>query len=309
MFISLFSCFYLPNFVLLGYKPCKLNRMLAKKKTSNQSSFFFSLEDTLNPRHPLYILANRVDWKLFETAFSPLYCLDNGRPAKPIRLMVGLLILKHIRNVSDESVVEQWSENLYYQYFCGFQEFVASAPCEASELVHFRKRIGESGIELIFKESIRINGDDSNDDDVNADTTVQEKNITFPTDAKLHKKIIKKALKIVHDEQLPIRQSYTRTLKKLGVDQRFRNHPKNKSKAKKADRKVKTIAGRLVRELERNLPQDSIHQKTILFFKQVLAQTRSSKNKIYARGRIFCRFSNSLILLLLSSKLSREVTE
>ncbi|MGO3807496.1 MAG: transposase, partial [Sphingobacterium sp.] len=239
--------------------------MLAKKKTSNQSSFFFSLEDTLNPRHPLYILANRVDWKLFETAFSPLYCLDNGRPAKPIRLMVGLLILKHIRNVSDESVVEQWSENLYYQYFCGFQEFVASAPCEASELVHFRKRIGESGIELIFKESIRINGDDSNDDDVNADTTVQEKNITFPTDAKLHKKIIKKALKIVHDEQLPIRQSYTRTLKKLGVDQRFRNHPKNKSKAKKADRKVKTIAGRLVRELERNLPQDSIHQKTILF--------------------------------------------
>ncbi|MGY4384648.1 hypothetical protein ACVWYN_001674 [Pedobacter sp. UYP24] len=89
--------------------------------------------------------------------------MHNGRPAKPIRLMVGLLILKHIRNISDESVVEQWSENLYYQYFCGFQEFVASAPCEASELVHFRKRIGESGIELIFKESIRINGDDSND--------------------------------------------------------------------------------------------------------------------------------------------------
>src|SRR5690606_37354830 len=186
-----------------------------------------------------------------------------------------------IRNVSDESVVEQWSENLYYQYFCGFQEFVASAPCEASELVHFRKRIGESGIELIFRESIRINGDDSNDDEVNADTTVQEKNITFPTDAKLHKKIIKKTLKIVYDEQLPIRQSYARTLKKLGVDQRFRNHPKNKSKARKADKKVKTIAGRLVRELERNLSPDSIHQKTILFFKQVLTQIRGSKHKIY----------------------------
>jgi len=256
--------------------------MLAKKKTSNQSSFFFSLEDTLNAKHPLYILANRVDWQQFETAFSLLYCLDNGRPAKPIRLMVGLLILKHIRNISDESVVEQWSENLYYQYFCGFQEFMASAPCEASELVHFRKRIGESGIELIFKESIRINGDDSNDQDVNADTTVQEKNITFPTDAKLHKKIINKTLKIVQDELLPIRQRYTRTLKKLSVDQRFRNHPKNKSKARKADKKVKTIAGRLVRELERNLSPVSIHQKTILFFKQVLAQTRNSKNKIYA---------------------------
>ncbi len=256
--------------------------MLAKKKTSNQSSFFFSLEDTLNSKHPLYILANRVDWQQFETAFSPLYCLDNGRPAKPIRLMVGLLSLKHIRNISDESVVEQWSENLYYQYFCGFQEFMACAPCEASELVHFRKRIGESGIELIFKESIRINGDDSNDQHLNADTTVQEKNITFPTDAKLHKRIIKKALKIVQDEQLPIRQRYTRTLKKLSIDQRFRNHPKNKSKARKADKKVKTIAGRLVRELERNLSSDSIHQKTLLFFKQVLAQTRNSKNKIYS---------------------------
>lgn len=256
--------------------------MLAKKKTSNQSSFFFSLEDTLNAKHPLYILANRIDWQQFETAFSPLYCPDNGRPAKPIRLMVGLLILKHIRNISDESVVEQWSENLYYQYFCGLQEFMATVPCEASELVHFRKRIGEPGIELIFKESIRINGDDSHDPDVNADTTVQEKNITFPTDSKLHKKIIEKVLKIVQNEQLPIRQSYTRTLKKLSVDQRFRNHPRNKSKARKADKKIRTIAGRLVRELERNLPPDSIHQQTISFFKQVLAQSRGSKNKIYS---------------------------
>ena len=256
--------------------------MLPKKTPSDQSSFFFSLQDTLSRKHPLYILANRVDWQRFEDAFSPLYCADNGRPAKPIRLMVGLLMLKHIRNISDESVVEQWSENLYYQYFCGLQQFVPTAPCEASELVHFRKRIGESGIELIFKESIRINGDDSHDDDVNADTTVQEKNITFPTDSKLHKKIIKKVLKIVKVEQLPLRQSYTRTLKKLSIDQRFRNHPRNKSKARRADRKVKTIAGRLVRELERNLPADSLYHKTIDFFKLVLAQNRSSKNKIYS---------------------------
>lgn len=256
--------------------------MLAKKNITNQSSFFFTLADTLNSKHPLYILSNLVDWYQFDTAFSPLYCHDNGRPAKPIRLMVGLLILKHIRNISDESIVEQWSENLYYQYFCGFQEFIASLPCEASELVHFRKRIGVSGIELIFKESIRINGDDSNDPDVNADTTVQEKNITFPTDSKLHKKIIKKTLQIVQKEGFSIRQSYSRVLKKLSIDQRFRNHPKNKSKARKADKKVKTIAGRLVRELERHLSVDSVHQKTVLFFKQVLSQTRGSKNKIYS---------------------------
>lgn len=155
-------------------------------------SFFYSFEDMLNPKHPLFILANAIDWENFEKEFSPLYCQDNGRPAKPIRLMVGLLMLKHIRNLSDESVVEQWSENSYYQYFCGAQSFVPGFPCEATELVHFRKRIGESGIEQILKESISVNGSDANDDKVNIDTTVQEKNITFPTDAKLHRKSVNK---------------------------------------------------------------------------------------------------------------------
>lgn len=256
--------------------------MISRRKNANQTSLFSSFEDSLNQKHPLYILANRIDWDIFEEAFSPLYCQDNGRPAKPIRLMSGLLMLKHIRNVSDESVVEQWSENNYYQYFCGERAFVPGFPCEASELVHFRKRIGEWGIELILKESIRINGSDSDDDNVNIDTTVQEKNITFPTDAKLHKKIIAKCKQIAAEEQLPVRQTYTRTLKKLSVAQRFRNHPKNKAKARKADKKVKTIAGRLVRELERNLTPDSKHQGYLLLFQKILAQTKGSKNKVYS---------------------------
>jgi len=69
---------------------------------------FFSLKDTLDQKHPLFILAEKIDWQQFEEAFSGLYCADNGRPALPIRLMVGLLILKHLRNISDESVVEQY---------------------------------------------------------------------------------------------------------------------------------------------------------------------------------------------------------
>lgn len=256
--------------------------MKPKQKITNQNSLFFNFEDTLNQKHPLFILANKIHWHVFEEAFLPLYSQDKGRPAKPIRLMVGLLMLKHIRNISDESVVEQWCENNYYQYFCGETAFVAGAPCEATELVHFRHRIGEQGIELILKESIRINGDDANDDNVNIDTTVQEKNITFPTDAKLHKKIIKKCQKIANEEQLPVRQTYTKTLKELARDQRFRNHPKNKAKAIKADKKVKTIAGRLVRELERNLPPNSKYQNQLDLYKQILAQKRGSKNKIYS---------------------------
>lgn len=124
--------------------------MISKQKSSPQANFFFYLEDTLNRTHPLFILSSRIDWQRFEDAFAPLYCADNGTPAKPLRLTVGLLILKHLRNVSNESVVEQWTENLYYQYFCGLQQFSADSPCASSDLTHFRKRIGEAGIELSF---------------------------------------------------------------------------------------------------------------------------------------------------------------
>jgi IS5 family transposase len=50
-------------------------------------------------------LANKIGWEKFEREFSSLYCPDNGRSAKPIRLMAGLLTLKHIRYLSDENVV------------------------------------------------------------------------------------------------------------------------------------------------------------------------------------------------------------
>ena len=208
------------------------------KRTSKQLSMFSSLEDMLSHQHPLFQLSNKINWECFENAFSPLYCSTNGRPAHPIRLMCGLLILKHLRNVSDEMVVFQWSENAYYQYFCGGLEFMPKQPCDASELVHFRNRIGEKGMELILAESIRVNTDHDNEDHFDTafiDSTVQEKNITYPTDAKLHKKIIKNVLKIVHDKCLPLRQSYTRTLKGIYRSQRFRNHPKNRKKALKAD--------------------------------------------------------------------------
>jgi len=254
--------------------------MLAKKQSTAQLGFYSTFEEQLSHQHPLYILANKINWNIFEEAFSKLYS-EEGRPAKPIRLMVSLLMLKHIRNISDESVVEQWFENIYYQYFSGEKSYACAVPCEPSELVHFRNRIGEAGIELIFKESIRINGKDGEEQDAATDTTVQEKNITYPTDNKLHRKIIKKCIAIADKEEIELRQTYTRTMKKLLMNQRFRNHPKNKRRARKADKKVKTIAGRLVRELERKLPPN-LHQGTLALFKKVLAQTKTDSNKIYS---------------------------
>ena len=256
--------------------------MLKEKPGKQQLSFYSTYEEQLNHQHPLYILAGQIKWETFETAFSKHYSANFGAPAKPIRLMVGLLMLKHIRNLSDESVVEQWAENAYYQYFCGEKVFASKEPCVATELVEFRKRIGEEGIELIFKESIRINGKDGREQEATTDTTVQEKNITFPTDAKLHKKIITKCVAIAESEGIKLRQKYTRVVKRLGLNQRFRNHPKNKSKARKADRKIKTIAGRLVRELDRRLVAGHTFRIALELFQKVLAQQKHDKQKIYS---------------------------
>ena len=246
---------------------------------------FYSLADMLDQSHPLYRLADKIDWHRFEEAFTPLYSHGMGAPAKDIRLMCGLLILKHVRNLSDESVVEQWSENAYYQYFCGMDTFSPGQPCASTELVHFRHRIGESGVELILAESIRVNDDHDDKGTFETgliDSTVQEKNVTYPTDAKLLKKVIGKIKKIVETEGLPMRRSYTRKLKAIYRDQRLRNHPRNHKKAKKADRELRTIAGRLLRELQRNLNGNHSYDEQISIFIKVVNQKKNDKDKIYS---------------------------
>ncbi len=258
--------------------------MLTREKSKSQLGFYSTFEEQLDHRHPLYILAGQIHWQEFENAFSKHYSQTMGAPSKPIRLMVSLLILKQLRNLSDESVVEQWSENVFYQYFSGEQFYASRKPCVPTELVEFRKRIGEEGIELIFKESIRINGKDGKNDTLSADTTVQEKNITFPTDDKLYKKIINKCLSIAEKENIELRQSYTQTVKKLSIIQRMKKKKGGNAIARKASKKIKTIAGRLTRELERKLSPESLENwgNDLELFKIILSQKKEDSNKIYS---------------------------
>ena len=249
------------------------------------------LVDQLNPKHPLFRLAENIPWDFFEKQFEKHYSCT-GRSAHPIRLMVGLLILKQLRNLSDESVVERWVENGYYQYFCGEAFLQWEFPCHPTDLVYFRRRIGEKGIEKIFQVSIELHGARAKEREILIDTTVQEKNITFPTDTKLYKKIADKCVAIADKEGIKLRQSYRRTTKKLVLAQRFRNHPKNYKKATRAARKLKTIAGRLIRDLERKLPADTFnrHLPQIRIFEKVLNQQKSSSNKIYSlhEPQVYC---------------------
>jgi IS5 family transposase len=249
------------------------------------------LKEMCNPRDPLYQLADRIPWDQVESWFEDKYAID-GRPAKPVRLMVSLLILKRLYNLGDETVVEEWVHNPYMQYFSGETEFQWDLPCEPSDLVHFRNRIGEEGVKKILKLSIDLHGKDAQEAQVVIDTTVQEKNITFPTDVKLHRKIATACVQIAKAEEIPLRQSYTRTVKHLVYLQRGRNNIKTKKTALKAARRLKTISGRLLRELQKKLPPESLktYEQRLAIFEKVLSQERDSRNKIYSihEPHVYC---------------------
>ena len=252
--------------------------MIGKSPNQDQSNMFLPiLKEIVNPKHELVILSHQIDWNTFENEFSELYS-HTGQPGVPIRMMVGLLLLKRIYNLGDETVVEQWLQNPYFQYFCGESDFQWKYPCDPSDLVHFRKRVGKAGIEKIFQLSVDTRKDEIKTKDVLVDTTAQEKNITYPTDAKLLIKVIKLCNKIAEQENLKQRQNYKRTIKKLLLKQRFAHHPKRRKEAKAALRKLKTIAGRLVRELERELGETAlgVYSEQLKNCNKIISQKKTS---------------------------------
>jgi IS5 family transposase len=259
--------------------------MQGEPPDKRQRQFLYEgLAEMLNPQEPLYKLGEQIDWDGVVKEFSKYY-VDFGRPSHPTRLMVSLLLLKQLFDIGDEKVVEQWTHNPYWQYFGGQSRFQWKAPCDASDLVHFRKRIGKEGVQKIFELSVRLHKRETVEErEVVVDTTVQEKNITFPTDTKLYRKITERCLKIAKKEGIGIRRSYVRTIKRLIFAQRGRGHPRGHNKAVSATKKLGTIAGRLVRELERKLPTGRLKSYAEVFgiFNRVLDQQLSDKDKIYS---------------------------
>ena len=258
--------------------------MLGKIKPDSQQNLFKTrLTDLINLGHPLVKLSNEVCWDKMEWEFQNLYS-QQGRPSIPIRKIAGLLLLKEMFKESDESVVERWIENAYWQYFTGEEFFQTKQAFDPSEFVHFRKRLKEEGLEFLLSQSVALHPKAKNEKEVQIDTTVQEKNITFPTDAKLAKKVIDNCTKIAQKEGVKQRQTYKRVAKQHLRDAYFGHHPKRKKKAIMARKKLRTIGSRVVRELERKLPEhlQKQYEAEFINYKKALTQERNSKDKIYS---------------------------
>lgn len=257
--------------------------MLKNTPSEHPQFGFFDLIQQLDLNHGLLALANAFNWQELETAFSELYS-HTGRGAKPIRLMTGLLILKQLYNLSDDAVIEQWRMTPYFQAFCGETTFQTTQPCVSSQLSIFRKRIGTQGVERIFALSVELHGKAAEEKTVLVDTTVQEKNITYPTDTKLAIKIINRLNKLAKQHGIKQRRTFVKEIKALRLKSRHFRHPKVKGKARRALKRLRTIAGILHRELQRKLPAQALKEQEERFtlYQRVLNQSPKDKNKIYS---------------------------
>jgi len=266
--------------------------MLGKLPENQRELFRTRLEDLINPNHELALLAQAIDWKYFENEFKPYYS-DKGAPSVPIRTMVGCLMLKHLYNLGDEKIPEHWVCNVYFQYFCGGIFFEHKFPFDPSDFVHFRKRVGETGIAKIFAYSVQLHGPEvvKQAKFVLSDTTVQENNTTFPTDAKLCKKVIDKCNKIADKKEIKLRQKFLKESKQLLRDTYNGGHPKRAKGAKKAKKRLKTIANKMLRELDRKMTEEqkTVYKKDIELYQRAVNQQKNDKGKVYSLHKPFTR--------------------
>jgi len=261
--------------------------MLKKLPVNPQLEMFKTvLTSFIHPDHKLCLLAREIDWASLEKEFAPLYG-NVGRPSIPIRTIVGLLLLKQMYNLGDETVVDRYLENPYWQHFCGEVYFQYKLPFDPSDFVHFRKRIGEEGMEKIFKQSIDLYGEQvihSEVKEVRVDTSVQEKNITFPTDRKLNEKVIEYCKRIAGKEGIKLKRTYTMEIRKLKHQLRFARKPKNYKKHNRAQQKLHRIAFKIYNDLVAQLnpiPKQAYAETFNVLFR-VLTQKREDSNKVYS---------------------------
>lgn len=262
--------------------------MRPKKQHENADLFRSRLDQIIDHRHPLYQLATQIEWSYFEEKFGETYVENVGSPGKPIRLLVGLHYLKYTFSESDESLIERLIENPYWQYFCGFEYFQHTFPIDPSSMTRFRQRIGWLGAEELLKEALNTAKRSgylkkSHLNKVNVDTTVQEKAIAFPTDARLYYKMRETLVRASGSRGIQLRQSYRRLSRKALVRQGRYGQARQLRRAAKMTRKLKTYLGCVYRDIKRKVEEPDEELKDLLLLaERLLNQNRNDRNKIYS---------------------------
>jgi len=254
-----------------------------------QSDLFRNrLENLVDHNHELVLLAEKLNWSYFDEKFGCDFSDDTGRPALRTRLMVGLQYLKYMYDESDENVVRRFLENPYWQYFCGNEYFEHEVPCHPTSIVRWRKRIGVKGAEKMLLETIELAKREnvvSSEDltEVYIDTTVQPKNIAYPTDAALTNTVRRSLVRLTDKLGISLRQTYRRLgPRSLQLHIRLK-HSKNHKGARKHLRKLRTYLGRVIRDIKRKVPSPTGKLAYLLDLAQkIYSQRTASKGKVYS---------------------------
>jgi IS5 family transposase len=231
---------------------------MERRETGQRDLFRARLDQIVDLDHPLVKLARAIDWSLLEERFGAVYTHDPGRPPLPTRLMAGLAILKHMHDLSDAVLCERWVENPYDQLFCGEEFFCHKLPFDRSSLTRWRQRMGEDRLVALIQESlaVAIRTEAAKPADfrqVIIDTTVQEKAIAFPTDAKLMHRARERLVRLAKRHGVRLRQSYAWVGKRALIKHQRHAHAKQFKRAARALRSLRTMLGRVIRDIIRKI--------------------------------------------------------
>jgi len=252
------------------------------------------LDAIIDMDHALVKLAQTIDWSFLEQRFGAVYEDRPGRPPLPTRLMAGLAILKHTYDLSDEVLCEGWVENPYYQFFCGEEFFQHRLVFDRSSLTRWRQRMGEERLQALLQESLAVatKTEAIKPSDLNrviVDTTVQPKNVMFPTDARLLNRAREILVRLAQRCGIKLRQSYTRVGKFALIKHQRYGHAKQFKRANRALKKLKTYLGRIIRDISRkrsgkaDLLQEIALSRMLLRARRVLDQKQRQRGpKVYS---------------------------
>ena len=276
------------------------------------------LDQMIDLRHPLAVLASRMPWSQIESSLAPVFAhrdrkgrpsegadmfgptlavagagISNaGRPRLPIRLMVALLYLKHAYNESDESLVERWAQDVYFQFFSGQVYFEPRPPCDPAQISRFRRVLGEAGVEQLLKTTIEAAVDmgavkKAEFERVIVDTTVQEKAIAHPTDSRLLEVAREKIVRLAKRAGIQLKQTHEREGRTLRRRAGGYAHAKQFKRLRTVLKRQRTILGRLLREVRRKMGSlaDEARSKLDTWVQRaerIHRQRPKDKNKLYA---------------------------